>query len=104
MNQRFRLWASQVQRFGSWTKSVMSGKVSIADDGRSVRKQESISRAGRWIKLFYHFLSWQVMADVEVTDRLRPLLLEALGGRANITVAIKGMLEVAVLLNPCQAK
>jgi len=34
------------------------------------------------------------MADKEVTDRLRPLLLEKLGGRAGITVAIQGMLEV----------
>ena len=43
------------------------------------------------------------MADVEVTDRLRPLLLEALGGRASITVAIKGMLEVAILHLPRNA-
>lgn len=35
-----------------------------------------------------------VMADKPVTDKLRPHLLEALGGDAEITVAIPGMLEV----------
>ena len=35
-----------------------------------------------------------VMADKSVTDRLRPDLLKALDGRAEITVAIPGMLEV----------
>ena len=35
-----------------------------------------------------------VMADKSVTDELRPALYEALNGRAEITVAIPGMLEV----------
>lgn len=35
-----------------------------------------------------------VMADKPVTDRLRPHLQQALGGDAEITVAIPGMLEV----------
>lgn len=35
-----------------------------------------------------------VMADKSVTDELRPELYEALNGRAEITVAIPGMLEV----------
>lgn len=36
-----------------------------------------------------------VMAEKPITDKLRPHLKEALGGDAEITVAIPGMLEVS---------
>lgn len=41
-----------------------------------------------------------VMDDVARTDELRPLLVQALDGRAEITVAIPGMLEVSRLTTP----
>lgn len=38
-----------------------------------------------------------IMDEKPRTDELRPLLLQALDGRAEITVAIPGMLEVPLL-------